>query len=38
MSRRFKKSGSQKVKRSVNIVLLTIYLFIVSWFFIVLNL
>lgn len=38
MSRRFKKSRSQKVKRSVNIVLLTIYLFIVSLFFIVLNL
>ncbi|HGE7703819.1 TPA: LytR family transcriptional regulator, partial [Streptococcus pneumoniae] len=29
MSRRFKKSRSQKVKRSVNIVLLTIYLLLV---------
>lgn len=31
MSRRFKKSGSQKVKRSVNIVLLTIYLLLVCF-------
>ncbi|HEW8502524.1 TPA: capsular polysaccharide biosynthesis protein Cps4A [Streptococcus pneumoniae] len=31
MSRRFKKSGSQKVKRSVNIVLLTIYLLLVGF-------
>ena len=31
MSRRFKKSSSQKVKRSVNIVLLTIYLLLVGF-------
>lgn len=31
MSRRFKKSRSQKVKRSVNIVLLTIYLLLVGF-------
>ena len=31
MSRRFKKSRSQKVKRSVNIVLLTIYLLLVCF-------
>ncbi|MTV85378.1 LytR family transcriptional regulator, partial [Streptococcus pneumoniae] len=31
MSRRFKKSSSQKVKRSVNIVLLTIYLLLVCF-------
>lgn len=31
LSRRFKKSRSQKVKRSVNIVLLTIYLLLVCF-------
>ena len=37
MSRRFKKSRSQKVKRSVNIVLLTIYLLLVGFIVLILS-